>query len=92
MLSDTSIVVCALGPLAATVDDEIVMLSPEQGAYFGLNAVGSRVWELIAAPRPVAEVCATLTAEYEVDDDTCAADVRDFLQELAAAGLVEVRQ
>jgi hypothetical protein len=90
VLSVTSTVVHSAEPLTAAVDDEIVMLSPDQGAYFGLNTVGSRIWELIARPRPVAEVCAALNAEYEVDDLTCRAEVLAFLRQLEEARLIEV--
>jgi hypothetical protein len=89
-LSDTSTVVRSAEPLTATVDDEIVMLNPDQGMYFGLNTVGSHVWELIAEPRSVAGVCAALAAEYEVDDHTCRSEVLDFLHQLHQNRLIEV--
>ena len=92
VISDASIVVRSVEPLVASVDGEIVMLQPDLGEYFGLNAVGSRVWELIGSPRSVVEVCAVIAAEYEVDDETCGADTRSFLQDLAVAGLIEVRR
>lgn len=67
------------------------MLDPEQGAYFGLNPVGSRIWELIERPSAVAEVCRVLTAEFEVDDRTCQSEVLGFLGRLDASRLIEVR-
>jgi hypothetical protein len=77
-------------PLTAPVDDEIVMLSPERGLYFGLNAVGASVWGLLETPRRVSALCGALTAEYDVDDGTCHTEVVGFLEELARAGLIEV--
>lgn len=92
MLSENSMILRSPEPLTAAVADEIVMLSPEQGTYFGLNRVGSRVWELIAEPCSVAAVCAALTAEFDVDELTCQADVLRFLTGLDRARLVQVDQ
>ena len=75
-------------PLTALVDGETVMFSPEQGAYFGLDEIGSRVWELLEEPRSIDEVCATLHGEYEVDPETCRADVTALVEELREAKLV----
>jgi hypothetical protein len=90
MVSDTSTVVRSSEPLTAAVDGEIVMLSPAQGAYYGLNGVGSRIWELLARPSTVDGVCATLTAEFDVDDAACRTAVLAFLDDLRQAGLVQV--
>lgn len=76
--------------LTATVNDEIVMLDPEQGAYFGLSRVASRIWELIAEPTSVEDICATLRTEYGVEPDTCHHDVTAFLDDLVRARLITV--
>jgi hypothetical protein len=75
-------------PLSAAVDDHVVMLDPARGEYFGLDPVGSRIWELLAEPRPVDDLCATLVAEFDVDDATCRSEVLAFLDGLAAVELV----
>ncbi|GIJ46755.1 hypothetical protein Val02_36410 [Virgisporangium aliadipatigenens] len=95
MLSDEQLsravtIVRADAPLTADVGDELVMLSPEHGEYFGLNAVGTRIWELIAEPRALSELCARLADEFEVDDETCRAEVLEFLRQLAEVDLVRV--
>ncbi|MFV2103511.1 PqqD family protein [Micromonospora sp. LOL_024] len=76
--------------LTAAVNDEIVMLDPEQGAYFGLSPVASRIWELIAEPATVEGICAALHTEYGVEPDTCRHDVTAFLDDLAGARLITV--
>lgn len=75
-------------PLTALVDGETVMFSPGQGAYFGLDPIGTRVWELLAEPRSIDEVCATLHDEYEVDAATCRTDVDSLVDQLREANLV----
>lgn len=75
-------------PLTALVDGETVMFSPDQSAYFGLDAIGTRIWELLERPRSLPEVCATLCSEYEVDLDTCRRDVAILVEQLREAQLV----
>lgn len=91
MLTPTSVIVRSREPLTANVDNEIVMLSPDQGSYFGLNEVASRIWELIAEPTSVAAVCTQLTREYDVTADTCNTDVISLLDELLQSSLIDVR-
>lgn len=75
-------------PLAAVVDDEVVMFDPERGAYFSLGEVGSRVWELIEQPVSIDQMCDVLVQEYEIDREACRAEVVAFLDQLDGAGLL----
>jgi hypothetical protein len=92
VISDGTIVVRNTEPLTAAIDDEIVMLSPDRGAYFGLNPVGSSIWQLIGAPRTVSSLCRALMQEYDVDGRTCHIEVTSFLDQLERAGLIEIRR
>ena len=74
--------------LAAKVGEELVMMSAEKGNYIGLSEVGARIWELIETPRPVADVCRELRAEFEVTPEVCRAEVEDFLGELEKHGAI----
>jgi hypothetical protein len=76
--------------LAHAVDDETVMMSLERDNYYGLDAIGSRVWGLLTEPRTLPEICETLMSEYDVDAATCRRDVTDFLRQLAEQGLVKI--
>jgi hypothetical protein len=84
----------ALAPsaLAAPVLDETVVLDADRGAYYRLNAVGGRVWELLSdRPRSVAELVERVVAEYEVDPARAEADVVALVERLADHGLVAVQ-
>lgn len=70
------------------VDGELVLLSVQKNSYFGTDPVGTRVWQLLESPRTRQDLCAVLIKEYEVDADQCARDLRPFLDELQAEGLV----
>ena len=64
------------------------MMSVELGTYFNLNAVGSRIWELLASPRTLDELVGELMAEYEVSAQTARTEVETFLTQLDREGLL----
>jgi hypothetical protein len=76
--------------VASDIDDEKVMMSVEKGQYFGMDPVGSRVWELIEKPIKVSELIDGLLGKYDVDRETCEQDVLAFLEELHEDGIVLV--
>ena len=74
--------------VATDMDGETVMMSIERGEYFGLNSVGSRVWELLARPTSLDELVARICAEFRVDEATCRSDLHTFAEDLLKNGLV----
>lgn len=76
--------------VTAEIEGEVVMMSVQRGHYYGLDAVGSRIWKLIQEPRSVAALCDLLQEEFEVDRATCERDVLEFLARLAAERLIKV--
>jgi len=84
-------VVVRKGDLLTTeVDGELIAMSIENGACYGLNAVGTRIWALIEAPRSIDSLCATLLEEFDVTPETCRDQVTELLASLQAEGLVEI--
>jgi hypothetical protein len=69
--------------------EEAVLMSVAAGCYYGLNAVASRTWELLAGPKTIRDICAQLSEEFEVDAQTCEAEVLSFVQDLIDNGLVQ---
>jgi len=67
---------------------EVVLLNLQSGVYYGLDAVGSRVWQLLMESRGIDDVCATLLDEYDVSADRLRADVERLVGELTDKGLV----
>jgi len=83
-----TVVACRDGLVEAEIDDEILALGIEQGACYGMNRVGSRIWKLLAKPIRICDLCATLLATYRVEPDACERQVLDLLEELRAEGLI----
>ena len=84
----TSRIVVSDEQVFTTLGGEAVILGMRDGVYYGLDAVGARVWELIALPRRVGDLVATIVAEFDVTPDRCERDVVALLDDLAARGLV----
>jgi hypothetical protein len=86
----TSVTVVARkdGFLETAIEDEIVALNIERGTCYGMNRVGSRIWNLLAKPIRISDLCAKLVAAYKVDPDICERQVLDLLEELRAEGLI----
>lgn len=77
------------GCLAAPVRGQLLLMSVELGRYFGLNALGARIWTLLEAPTSIDALVARLVEEYEVSPEQCRREVGDFVAALAERGLVE---
>ena len=77
--------------VSSDLQGERVILNFRSGMYYGLDAVGSRVWQLLEAPRTVREIRDALLEEYEVEADRCEHDLLELLGQMAAQGLIEVR-
>ena len=60
----------------------------EDGNCYGLNRVGSRIWNLLEVPTRISVLCTTLLGEYNVDPDVCERQVLDLLEELRVKGLI----
>lgn len=76
--------------LSAAMDDELVMMSLEKGAYYGMDAIASRIWELIEVPRSVAELCDLLRTEFDVELHVCQRDVIAFLQDVKDHEIIRI--
>jgi len=86
-----SSVVAAEGQVSSDLGGEAAILDLQGGTYYGLDAVGARIWSLIQQPKIVEEIRNTLVSEYEVNQDRCERDLIALLQRLADEGLIEVR-
>ena len=74
--------------LSSEIDGETIMMSVENGKYYGLNAVASRIWELVKEEPLFSEIIAQLTTEFNVDKTVCQNDTEDFILQLAENKLI----
>lgn len=76
--------------ISSKMDNEVVMMNIEKGNYYGLNRVGSEIWEKLAEPLTFGELCSMLLQEFEVAKEQCEKEVAAYLGKLVNEGLILV--
>lgn len=71
---------------------ETVLLNLANENYFGLDEVGTRVWQVLGETHSASDVVSRLTEEYDVPTEQLRADVSRLISDLAAAGLVSLAE
>jgi hypothetical protein len=70
------------------LDQESVLLNLETERYFGLDAVGTRMWQAVTEAPMVDAALARLVEEYEAPPGTIRKDLEHLLQRLIENGLI----
>jgi coenzyme PQQ biosynthesis protein PqqD len=68
--------------IAQQVEGQTILLRVDDGGYYAIDGVGCAIWELCDGNRPVGEIVAELTAEFDAPEATIRADVLEFIQDL----------
>lgn len=72
------------------VGGEAVLLDLASEQYFGLDPVGTRIWNLVDGESKLDRIHATLAEEYDAEPARIGEDLLALAQSLAQAGLVRV--
>lgn len=75
----------------ANIDDETMLMSITNGEYYGMNSVGSTIWELLEKSISVEELIKKLTTKYGIDTHQCEKDITVFLNDLLHNGIVNIK-
>src|SRR5262245_43664146 len=70
--------------------EEAVLLNLKTGMYFGLDPVGTRIWQLIVEHGTLTRVLDSMLTEYEVSRPVLEKDILDLCGQLCARGLGEI--
>ncbi|HEV8131779.1 MAG TPA: PqqD family protein [Acidobacteriota bacterium] len=84
-------IVVAKDQVSCNLARETVILNFKSGVYYGLDEIGTFIWNLIQDPKTLQDVRDALLNEYQVEPERCESDLRALVQELAAAALIEFR-
>lgn len=72
------------------LDDQAVILNVQTSTYFGLNEVGTRMWNLLSEHKHVRIVYNKLIEEYDVTVERLAEDLQIFINHLQSKQLIDV--
>jgi Coenzyme PQQ synthesis protein D (PqqD) len=90
-LSLHSIVVASTQQVSCALGDESAILNMKNSVYYGLDAVGTRVWSLLGQPRSIGQLRDTILDEYDVEARVCERDLLTLLEQLRNEGLIDVK-
>ena len=76
--------------LTQEVSGEMVLMDLSSEQYFGLDAVGTRIWNLLDQATAPADLLSILLREYEVEQHQLESDIEELLGQLLEAGLLRV--
>ena len=77
--------------ISQEIAGETVLLDLESEHYFGLDAVGTRIWQLIGESGDLFTIYNTLLEEYEVEEAQLAGDLEALITEASRRGLVTLQ-
>ncbi len=69
---------------------EAVLLNVSSGTYFGLNEVGTRIWQLISEHGSAEKILEVMLEEYDVERDPLQKDLDKLLKDLLQHDLVSI--
>ncbi len=73
---------------SSEIDEETVMMSIENGEYYGINSVGSYIWKLLETPRSFGSLKTELRKEFDVSEEECNRDLGEFVAALQKKNLL----
>ena len=78
--------------ISQEVAGETVILDLESECYFGLDAVGTRIWQLIQEHGDLHRIYNTLLDEYEVGEAQLLKDLETLLTDARGRGLISLKE
>jgi Coenzyme PQQ synthesis protein D (PqqD) len=69
---------------------ETAIVNLMNGVYYGLDPMGTHIWKLLREPLTFAALCDSLIHDYDVEASRLESDMREFLNDLADQGLVDI--
>lgn len=88
-LTDAACLVQSDTAICTEISGEAVALDIKRGVCYGLNQVGTRIWQLVETPRTISGVVDILIDEYDVERGVCSQQTRSLFADLLQAGLIE---
>jgi len=66
----------------AEMGDELGMLNLENGMYYVLDSIGTRVWSYLDSPQNINQIVDKLLLEYDVINEECNEDISNLLNSM----------
>ena len=78
------------GVMLRELDNEAVILNVNSERYFGLDEMGTHMWQLLIEAHTIQQAYDDLLESYAVEPDTLRNDMTHLIEELVQHGLLEI--
>ena len=85
----TQTVVAVQDQVSCDLGGESVILALKAGVYYGMNPLGTFIWDLIQKPIRISQVRDRILQEYQVAPDQCERDLISLMKDLLDNDLIE---
>lgn len=89
-ISPEALIRPAPGAVSRVGAEEALVLDLSSDRFFRLDAVGTRVWSLIAGGVTLQEIVTVLVAEFDVEANRVREDTERLIEELVTLGLARI--
>lgn len=72
------------------ISGECVLLNMASEQYFGLDDVGTHIWQLLIEHGDISKVLTQLKTDYDADEQTLQNDLSKLIEDLLLEGLVKI--
>ena len=76
----------------SAMDDELVMMSVDQGLFFGIDKIGTHIWNLLETPLKAEVLIEKLVAHYDVEPELCKNDTLLFLNDMLVKKVILAKE
>jgi len=76
--------------LISQIDQEIVLFSEDNNAFYGLNETGSIIWDMLENPITIKNLVIKLKDSFDASESLIEKDVIEYLSPLIDKGLIQV--
>lgn len=76
--------------IGRVVDNEAVLVMPQQGKVKVLNQVGAAIWNLVDGQRTIEQISEEICTQFEIDQTTAEADALSFFADLVERNMVRI--
>jgi hypothetical protein len=73
------------------LEQESVLLNLNTEKYFGLDSVGTRMWQLVTSAPTIDAAYSQLLEEFDVDPETLRSNLSELLSHLLENGLISTQ-
>jgi len=91
-ISNNALLKAAPKTLSRNLEGEEVLLNLDSGIYFGLDKVGTSIWQYLKRGASIPSLCETLLEEYDVPRETAERDILNLVKNLRKNGLIQIEE